>query len=71
MRTLRMHLSEWDYQRCKNSLMAERFCIRVFSVEAGEEMLICLEKPLVDSPVSIGGKLDAILIESEEPEEPE
>lgn len=45
MHTLRMHLSDWDYGRVRNSLCAERFCKRVFSHEDGEEILICNEKP--------------------------
>jgi hypothetical protein len=39
MKTLRMHISEWDYMRCKNSLLAERFCTRSFVPEFGEEIL--------------------------------
>lgn len=47
MRTLRHALNEWDYQRCKNSLIAEKFCRRDFSQADGEELLICLEKKTV------------------------
>jgi hypothetical protein len=45
MHTLRMHLSDWDYGRVRNSLVSERFCKRVFSQEDAEEVLICNEKP--------------------------
>lgn len=43
MHTLRCHLNEWDYQRCKNSLVAEKFCTREFSQELGEEVLVLTE----------------------------
>ena len=43
MRTLRMHISEWDYGRCRNSLLGERFCARGSFQEYGEEVLIMLE----------------------------
>jgi hypothetical protein len=50
MRTLRMHISEWDYQRIKMSLIAEKFCNRDFDKAAGEEVLICQEK-LAQTPL--------------------
>lgn len=43
LRTLRMHLSEWDYGRVRNSLVGERFCRREFDQQIGDEVLICLE----------------------------
>jgi hypothetical protein len=50
MKTLRMHISEYDYQRIKMSLLGEKFCARDFDKEAGEEVLICLEKPTEPEP---------------------
>jgi hypothetical protein len=44
LRTLRMHISEWDYTRIRNGLVAERFCERQFCQTAGDELLICQEK---------------------------
>jgi hypothetical protein len=49
MHNLRHALNEWDYQRCKNSLIAERFCQREFSAEEGEEILVCREKRIIQS----------------------
>jgi hypothetical protein len=40
MHTLRMHINEWDYKRCRDHLLAERFCVRLWSQEDGEEILI-------------------------------
>lgn len=44
LRTLRMHLNEWDFMRVRNSLIAERFCTRKYDQEEGDELLICLEQ---------------------------
>lgn len=50
LHTLRMHINEYDYGRCKNTLVAERFCNREFSPEEGEEILTCLEKQREPEP---------------------
>jgi len=42
LQTLRMHISEWDYQRIRNTLIAERFCVRTVCQEKGDELLKCL-----------------------------
>lgn len=43
LKTLRMHISEWDYNNIRNSLVSERFCKREFDQEMRDEVLICLE----------------------------
>lgn len=45
LRTLRMHISDRDYFNIKNTLIAERFCIRATDQEVGDELLIWAEKP--------------------------
>jgi hypothetical protein len=52
LRTLRMHISEWDFQRIRNGLVAERFCSREF--KEGDEFLTCLEKISTQTNDSIG-----------------
>lgn len=44
LHTLRMHISVMDYERIRNTLMAERFCTREMCQEQKDEVLICLEK---------------------------
>jgi hypothetical protein len=43
LRALKMDLSEWDYRRVRDSLIAERFCKCIIDQEAGDQLLICLE----------------------------
>jgi hypothetical protein len=43
LHTLRMHISDWDFTRIRNGLIAERFCERKFCQVQGDELLICLE----------------------------
>lgn len=45
LHTLRMHISVQDYERIRNTLIAERFCTRETCQEQKDEVLICLEKP--------------------------
>lgn len=45
LHTFRMHISEWDFMRIRNSLLAERFCERQYCQTEKDELLICLEKP--------------------------
>jgi hypothetical protein len=42
---LRMHISVMDYDRIRNTLLAERFCRRESCEEQKDEVLICLEEP--------------------------
>lgn len=44
MHTLRHNISAWDYERIVLSLLAERFCLKEWDKEAGEQQLICLEE---------------------------
>jgi len=43
LHTLRMHISHHDYERIRNTLIAERFCKRTQCQEVKDELLICLE----------------------------
>ena len=43
LHTLRMHISVQDYERIRNTLIAERFCSREVCQEQKDEVLICLE----------------------------
>jgi hypothetical protein len=43
LHTLRMHISIFDYDRIRNTLLAERFCRRETCQEQKDEVLICLE----------------------------
>jgi hypothetical protein len=45
LQTLRHNLSEWDYQMCRNSLLAERFCTRIFPQDTKDEVLVLIEQP--------------------------
>jgi hypothetical protein len=49
MKTLRMHMNEYDYARIKMSLVSEKFLRPHFDVSIGEEILIPLEETTDDS----------------------
>ncbi len=54
LRIMRMHISEWDYLRIKNTLIAERFCERGVCKEKGDEYLTCIEKADTENQTDSG-----------------
>lgn len=50
LHNLRMHISDWDYMRIRNSLLAERFCSRTYDSGVSDELLVCLESAPQPTP---------------------